>query len=657
MFRKALVLIAAAAFCCLMLPVAMRAQADLGAGAIMSHGPLGDLRPIVKTIWHIFGKVTDVRGEPIREASVKVDIGYGGLYKRDLQTDVQGAFNTEYSLDAHDVPRLAVNVTVTRAGYRTAREFVDFGGGGKTWEIDVTMQEQNAGADGLQLDALLDAVAPKLRALLQADPRITSDRKDLERGLRDFLDNRDAVKSISSLDKVAKNLPECANCRTLLGLAMMSAGSWASATHELSEGAKLAEGQRNQTELTLNFIILGSLENWRGAYDKAAGFFMQAKDLDPNNGFLLQELGRTLVLQKNWETADDYLAKAITNGASPEAKLLRARALMEEGDPEAAAAQLKDYIGNKKVRDTPLPVRTLSTQIETRLNLRTYAKVKSVVNEPSSALSEAFPELRGLQPAADDSELPSILAKTGTAVAAFFTNFPNTISIEQIREERLGKDGKVKDSLDLKFQYLLLARAERWGLGLEEFRTNDHGDRAMATGLEAGLMLTSGFASASLMFHPAYQQGADFRYLGHQALNGRDCYLLAFAQKPDKAQMIERFDTDDSTVFVLFQGIAWIDAESYRIVRLRTDLLKPQTTIRLNRQTTEITYDPVQFKQVASAMWLPSAVAVTVEWKGKTFRNLHHYSDFKLFNTETKDRVQHLDAPQDTSTDQAPPKS
>jgi hypothetical protein len=38
-------------------------------------------------------------------------------------------------------------------------------------------------------------------------------------------------------------------------------------------------------------------------------------------------------------------------------------------------------------------------------------------------------------------------------------------------------------------------------------------------------------------------------------------------------------------------------------------------------------------------MWLPSEVAVTVAWKGRTFRNSHSYSHFKLFNTDVKDKL------------------
>jgi len=92
-------------------------------------------------------------------------------------------------------------------------------------------------------------------------------------------------------------------------------------------------------------------------------------------------------------------------------------------------------------------------------------------------------------------------------------------------------------------------------------------------------------------------------------------------------------------VLLLFQGIAWIDQDSFRIFRLRTDLLKPQSKIRLQQQTTEISYNPVQFTKTGLVAWLPSQVAVTVQWAGKKYRNVHRYSDFKLFNAETREKT------------------
>jgi hypothetical protein len=309
---------------------------------------------------------------------------------------------------------------------------------------------------------------------------------------------------------------------------------------------------------------------------------------------------------------------------------------------------MKDYVGGASIRGLSPRARNLQSQIATRMSMENSTEVQSVVTEPVPELMKAVPELAGLEAASSQDELPAILQKTGENVSAFFTGFQNTVSLEQVREERLSKQGKVKDFQELKFQYLLTSQPQAGRLELEEYRTDSHGDRAAPTGLDSGFMLTSGFASASLLFHPNYQSGANFRYLGRQTVKGKAMHVVAFAETPDKAQMIERFNTNDGSVLVVFQGLAWIDADTYKIVRMRTDLLKPESKIRLQRQTTEITYDPVQFKQLAAAVWLPSEVAVTVQWAGKTFRNMHKYTDFKLFNTGIEEHVKPVDAPVQT---------
>jgi tetratricopeptide (TPR) repeat protein len=619
-----------------------------------SHGPWRFFESIENHVWHIFGTVTDFKGEPIRGAKVHIDLGYGMKYLRDVKTDSQGQFKTQYELDFKTIKTLVVNLAVTRKGYHSAREVVDFGKGDKTWEIKITMREDTGGPEDLSEGSLVKALGSKLRASLDGDNALASERKDLARGAQELLDNQNPVKAVEALGRVVKKRPDCVDCRMLLGLARLEAGSLDGAVHEFAEAAKSEDAKGTNLQRARLNLISGVLEDWKGEYNKAAGFLMQAKDQAPDDPFILQELGRTLVFQKNWEAADEYLEKAIRAGASKEMMLFRTRALLEEGDTGAAAAQLKDYMGDRPAKDFPLPVRSLHTQILARLKLESETKVSSVVNQPVDTLVAAIPELQGIEPAANQDKLAMILARTGEDVQAFFQNFPNTVSEEQVREERLGKNGETRGSLDEKFQYLLLAKPEKWGLGLEELRADEHGGRTASKGLNAGLMLTSGFATASLLLHPSYQSGATFRLLGKQVLAGHQCYAVAFAQIPAKAQMIERFDANKETVLVLFQGMAWIDTATYKIVRLRSDLLAPQPKIRLQRQTTEITYLPVQFTQIAAAMWLPSEVAVTVEWGGRTFRNSHTYSRFRVFNIEMKDRPHGVEATPPVETPAGP---
>ena len=642
----------------LFIPTLVQAQIptwEQGGGSIPHPElPNSDLRGVEKGTWHIFGKITNFKGDPVRDAAVRVDIGLGLRYVKELTTDFQGSFRTEYTLDAVSVDSLTVSLSAEREGLRTAHEFVNFGKGGKTWEIDVTMMPDVEGENQISVESLVKALAPGYRASLAQDASLAAEKRDLQRGANEFLDRDNAARALPNLQMLVKRFPVCGDCRSLLGLAMLEAGAWDNSTRELAEAERLAVSNGTKAKQAKALLILAEMEDWRGEYNKAAGFLMQAKDLDPKNGLILQELGRTLIFQKNWEAADQYLGEARRAGAPKEAVLLRIRALLEEGDPEAASEAMKSYLAGADLKTFPLRVRSLDAQVQARMSMRDYGKVESVVTEPLGSLAAAIPELKGLEPASSQADLPAILKKTGEGVRSFFGAFPNTASLEEIREERLAKDGKTKDLLNERFQYLLLARPEKWGLGLEEFRTNSHGDRTAPVGLGSGLMVTSGFASASLVFHPAYQSGAAFRYLGRQTASGHECHVIAFAQDPKRAQMVERFNTSDTSVLVLFQGLAWIDAGTYEIVRLRTDLLTPQTKIRLQRQTTEITYDPVQFKQIASALWLPSEVAVTLQWAGKTYRNTHRYSAFRLFNTDTQERVGQPNLPAEPEDEQQP---
>lgn len=86
------------------------------------------------------------------------------------------------------------------------------------------------------------------------------------------------------------------------------------------------------------------------------------------------------------------------------------------------------------------------------------------------------------------------------------------------------------------------------------------------------------------------------------------------------------------------QGLAWIDSETYEIVRLRTDLLAPLAEVKLERQTTEIAFAKVEFKSLGREFELPQQVTVNVDWNGKHLQNEHRYSDFRLFNVEAVEK-------------------
>jgi hypothetical protein len=152
-------------------------------------------------------------------------------------------------------------------------------------------------------------------------------------------------------------------------------------------------------------------------------------------------------------------------------------------------------------------------------------------------------------------------------------------------------------------------------------------------------MLTSGFVSAPLVFHPAYQKGSTFRLLGRQKLKSRNTFLIAYAQEPAKARLYGTFQQGKNISVTYSQGMAWIDSENFHIVRLITDLLRPAPLIRLDKETTEIGFSEVQFKKLARKFWLPDDVMVTLDWNGRILRNKHAYSDFLVSNVDSSQKI------------------
>jgi hypothetical protein len=245
----------------------------------------------------------------------------------------------------------------------------------------------------------------------------------------------------------------------------------------------------------------------------------------------------------------------------------------------------------------------------------------------------------------------------GKNVSKLFGDLLNVSAVEDVQLEKINREGKAESNRRYEYLYLCLPAAERWGPSFIEYRSDNQGQEIPRLGLEEGYMLTSGFVSAPLIFHPSHQDGSSFRLLGHQQLKGQDTIVIAYAQLPARSQIFGRFQDGKNVSTMFKQGIAWIDAENYQIVRLASDLLEPLPRIGLEKQRTEIDFQKVQFGQATENFWLPEQVTVTLHWNGKMLRNTHAYSNFRLFNVETSqkiDKPKHAGPNNDGTADPAP---
>jgi VWFA-related protein len=265
-----------------------------------------------------------------------------------------------------------------------------------------------------------------------------------------------------------------------------------------------------------------------------------------------------------------------------------------------------------------------------------YANAHPYVDLPLAQLVERIPELKTLQPAPDQEELPVILQKMGRSVDEFARDIGDLIAHEDVIQEKLNAKGGIQAKAGVQDSYLILHHGDRWGASAE-YRMDEKGKRLGPIGLEKGYLVTSGFALGCISFSTVAQLQSRFRYLGEEKVGSRDAYVLGFVQKPGEATfLVTMMGTGGTVVDMLTQGILWVDKNGFQIIRMRSDLLEPNRETQLDQLTTEETFGEVKLQDVANPVWLPSDVRVYMEISKRKFRNEHHYTDYRRYRVSVK---------------------
>lgn len=264
------------------------------------------------------------------------------------------------------------------------------------------------------------------------------------------------------------------------------------------------------------------------------------------------------------------------------------------------------------------------------------AKAPTYANMSLGQLIKKVPDLKGIQPSENQTQLPMILEKFGASVDDFIHNVGDLIADEDLTQQKLNPDGKIKAKLRTQDDYLILHHGYEWGANAE-YRMDKKGKRLGAIGLEKGYLVTAGYALSSISFGTTTQAQSNYRYLGDQKVGARDAFVVAFAQRPGEVTFTTVMKgTGDHEVDMLTQGILWIDKENFQILRLRTDLLEPNPELHLTRSTTDVSFSQFHLQNTPDPLWLPNDVTVFLEINGEKYRNLHHYSNYRRYQVAVK---------------------
>ncbi|MGP8092604.1 MAG: hypothetical protein ACLP72_04695 [Candidatus Sulfotelmatobacter sp.] len=280
------------------------------------------------------------------------------------------------------------------------------------------------------------------------------------------------------------------------------------------------------------------------------------------------------------------------------------------------------------------------------------------VSCPIAEIQRAVPELAHLNAAPDQSQLTALLDKIGAKTVEIVRNTPNLVSHEAVESRQNGFTSHGDYSF-LILQHPMGAKSRVFdeyrvdvatGAKLEtDFIEKAAGSAAapssLADVIPADPILphsapagptSQGSVSAWLAFYPANREQFEFRDLGQQTMDRRPTLVVAFAQRPASIQLPALITYQQKTYKIFMQGVAWIDPENFRILRLRSNLLYVPAEVPLRQFSVDIQFEQMSIVDVPSPLWLPTQVVINSNLAGSILRERHTYSDYRLFRTRSR---------------------
>lgn len=238
--------------------------------------------------------------------------------------------------------------------------------------------------------------------------------------------------------------------------------------------------------------------------------------------------------------------------------------------------------------------------------------------------------------------LDELLGRTSKQVMNFVDQFSEVKCTEHVLQEKIGEKAKIERKMESTFDYLVILSNPGGELSLDESRLEVQGtgkdkDKKFKN-QSTPLLVSNGFATLFLIFHPYYMNSFQFSSLGDEMLNGKKFTKVHF-QHIRNRKSVAALAVRGREYPLDLAGTAWIDPESGMIGKITAGVDKGTEDIGMKALHSEVEFAPVRFGGTLSAYWFPSEASVEVETERQHWRNTHRFSDYKRFSVSTEEQV------------------
>jgi tetratricopeptide (TPR) repeat protein len=616
--------------CCSVLPRCASAQNVRGGASLPGAGAQN---PMVETI-DLEVSVRGLDGATIEAAAVVTVMKLDGQFYRQGTTE-----KGNVRFDA--VAPTEYTIQVIAPGFGRVTKNIDAQDRGTTeLKVSIKMQPEADGDDAANAEKI-DALPSKAR-------------KELGKGL-EALRTSKPEKARSHLDAVYRSAPNHPEVNYYLGVYSSQMNDWSQAKSYWTKTIDLFPKH------LLALLSLGQALLRENKVDEALPYLNRAVEAEPSS-WRAHAISAEAFLRQGWtEEAVGQAERALelSHGQAAVAQKVLAAALARRGEKDRAVsvlqAYLKGHANDVEARKQLENLQALPGAVPSSDGMTTSDEMMAV---SAAVTSESLPS-NWLPPGVDEKMPPvepgaacaldEVVQKAEKRVEEFVGNVERFTATESLIHDSIDKWGLASSRETRKFDYVASVEEVKQGFfNFEEYRNSGTAQAEFPDGVA-----TLGLPALALIFHSHNSGNFEMSCEGLARWNGRIAWQVHFRQRADRPNTIRsyRMGYQGPSHPVALKGRAWIDAESYQIVRLETDMVAPLPEIHLVADRTTIEYGPVHFRERNVDMWLPSTAEVYSDWRGRRFHRRHNFSNYLLFAVDDKQRIY---APK--SSEETPPK-
>src|SRR6202521_3265585 len=246
---------------------------------------------------------------------------------------------------------------------------------------------------------------------------------------------------------------------------------------------------------------------------------------------------------------------------------------------------------------------------------------------------------------AQNESFEKVLDRTSQRVSEFLDEFSNVKCTEQVTQEKFKPNGKRELEQQSSYDYLVMLTNAGGDMSVNESRLPVK-EAKVNRRQDISMLLSNGFATLFLLFHPYYINDFEFTDAGSEMLDGHAARKIHF-QHIRNTRSVAALALRGREYPLELSGTVWVDPQNGNILRIEAGIGSTLEDIGMKTLQSSVRFAPAAFSKDKDkdkdkdqpVYWFPTEAVVEVETSKQHWRNTHRFRTYKQFSVATEEHV------------------